>query len=118
MENETARLGQEIASLKDVNDTLRCSLSEVRAELDDLEQYSCRMNLDISGVPGVTGDSTDNVEKMTLNHIAKITLPDGSNIRITARDIDQCHRVGRLTQRHANQTPEKALEQVYSYKTT
>ncbi len=47
------------------------------------------MCLDISGIPGDTGNPQENVESKLIEHARKV------NIELSAGDIDKCHRKGK-----------------------
>ncbi|KAF0307301.1 hypothetical protein FJT64_018513 [Amphibalanus amphitrite] len=67
---------------------LREELKETKAKLDDLEQYSRKNCVNISGVPETAGESTSQL----VRDLSKII-----NVDISPTDIDACHRIGRLT---------------------
>ncbi|KAF0302267.1 hypothetical protein FJT64_025619 [Amphibalanus amphitrite] len=62
---------------------LREELKETRAKLDDLEQYSRKNCLNISGIPETVGESTAQLVPCTVG------------VTINQTDIDTCHRVVR-----------------------
>ncbi len=86
---ETKHLHDEIVSLKTENQGLKNAMIDCKLEIDELEQYGRRMCLNISNVPGDTGDNTENLEKKVLSYTEKL------NLGITANDIDRCHRLGK-----------------------
>lgn len=98
VEQETDVLKAELSSLRNVNKLLTDDVNNLKLELDNLEQYGRRMCLDISGIPGDTGDQNEDVESKILKHINNITLSDGSKLKITPHDIDRCHRKGKPKQ--------------------
>ena len=73
---------QEIADLKQ---QLKCT----SLQLNELEQYSRRLCVNVSGVPETAGESTDRVV-MDLARMAGVAVtPDSA-------DIDRSHRVGKV----------------------
>lgn len=86
---ETAKLGDEITSLKEENKSLKLSLKSIVSDLDELEQYGRRMCLDISNIPGDTGNPNEDVETIILEHANRC------NIALKPEDIDKCHRKGK-----------------------
>lgn len=83
-------LDQQVASimqpLKDVIDNLHGKLNEADLKNDDLEQYTRRQSLRISGIPETTAESTDNL----LVQFSK----DSLGINLAQDEIDRSHRVG------------------------
>ncbi|KAF0303428.1 hypothetical protein FJT64_024589 [Amphibalanus amphitrite] len=68
----------EIAELKD-------QLKRTTDQLNDLEQYSRRLCVNITGVPEMTGESTDQI----VTDLAKM-----AGVAVTPSDIDRSHRIG------------------------
>ena len=64
---------------------LREELTETKAQLNSLEQYSRRLCLDVSGIPETSGEDTDRLVIDT----AKL-----AGVHISKDDIDRSHRVG------------------------
>lgn len=90
VEAETSKLTAEIMELKQTNESLRDTLKTTAQELDELDQYGRRMCLEVSNIPGDTGDPKEDVEAKFL------TLTGMHNVELTAADIDKCHRLGRF----------------------
>ena len=67
---------------------LREELRETRARLDDLEQYSRKNCVNISGVPETAGESASQLVR---------DLGQVLSVDIGPTDIDACHRIGRQT---------------------
>ncbi|KAF0298397.1 hypothetical protein FJT64_004264 [Amphibalanus amphitrite] len=67
----------EIAELKD-------QLKRTTDQLNDLEQYSRRLCVNITGVPEMTGESTDQI----ITDLAKM-----AGVAVTPSDIDRSHRI-------------------------
>ena len=67
---------------------LREELKETRTRLDDLEQYSRKNCVNISGVPETAGETTSELVR---------DLGTMLNVDISATDIVACHRIGRQT---------------------
>ena len=78
VDSAVAERDAEIASLRE-------ELSETRAQLNSLEQYSRRLCLDISGIPESANEDTDRLVMDT----AKL-----AGVDITRDEIDRSHRVG------------------------
>ena len=70
---------EEISKLKE-------ELKEVKTKLDDLEQYSRKNCVNISGIPESAGESTS---KLVCD------LGKAMRVDISPTDIDACHRIGR-----------------------
>ena len=64
---------------------LKEELSEAKAQINNLEQYSRRLCLDLSGIPETTSEDTDRLVIDT----AKL-----AGVELTKADIDRSHRVG------------------------
>ena len=69
----------EIAELKD-------QLRRTNDQLNDLEQYSRRLCMNISGIPETAGESTDRI----VTDLAKM-----AGVTVTPADIDRTHRIGK-----------------------
>ncbi|KAH3689744.1 hypothetical protein DPMN_192181 [Dreissena polymorpha] len=90
VKRQTAHLNDEKAKLKMENDQLRKDHGTQHLEIDEREQYGRRMCLNITNIPGDTGDpQTDRVEEKVLQ-IAATNV-----IKLIKAVIDRCHRVGR-----------------------
>ena len=80
-------LRNENEELRKTNSELETRLSVVEYESDNLEQYSRRNSLRISGIPEEPDENTDQ---------RVIQLAGGLGIDISPNDIDRSHRVGKL----------------------
>ena len=69
----------EIAELKE-------QLRRTNEQLNDLEQYSRRLCMNISGIPETAGESTDRI----VTDLASL-----AGVNITPADIDRSHRIGK-----------------------
>lgn len=81
------------ASVENLETKLKASdaqYKDLELKHDDLEQYSRRQNVRISGITEQEGEDTDQL-------IVKFAK-DALKVDITATDIDRSHRVGRKTQ--------------------
>ena len=70
---------REIADLKD-------ELRRTNDQLNDLEQYSRRLCINVTGVPETAGESTDQI----VTDLAKM-----AGVTVTRADIDGTHRIGK-----------------------
>ena len=66
---------------------LRSQLTAVRADMDNLEQYSRRNTLTISGIPETEREDTDALV---------IGLAKAAGVTVTSADLDRSHRVGQF----------------------
>ena len=66
-------------------ETLKEELAETKAQLNNLEQYSRRLCLDVSGIPETDNEDTDRL----IMDTAKL-----AGVEIRKEDIDRSHRVG------------------------
>ena len=73
---------------------LRSQLTAVRAEMDNLEQYSRRNTLTISGIPETEREDTDALV---------IGLAKAAGVTVTLADLDRSHRVGQFKRDRARQ---------------
>ena len=71
----------EIAELKE-------ELRRTNERLNELEQYSRRLCVNVSGIPETAGESTDQI----VTDLASMT-----GVTITPADIDRSHRIGKPT---------------------
>ena len=71
----------EIAGLKE-------ELRRTNERLNELEQYSRRLCVNVSGIPETAGESTDQI----VTDLASMT-----GVTITPADIDRSHRIGKPT---------------------
>ncbi|XP_070543898.1 uncharacterized protein [Ptychodera flava] len=98
MKEEMKELKTEIANTKEENAALRDQLTaahrdlgNTKDELNELQQYSRRNNLEIHGIPQHNNEDTDNI-------VIKIAAAIG--VDVTSSDIDISHR---LPRRHSQQ---------------
>ncbi|XP_062608448.1 uncharacterized protein LOC134270265 [Saccostrea cucullata] len=73
--------------------SLRKEVSELTSRLDEMEQYSRRNCLKITGIPEEKGENTD---KLVLNVVNSLILKDNTE-KITVKDISRSHRVGKYS---------------------
>ena len=89
VEIATADLKNSVVFLKNENENLRKCMSELESKLstkvDDLEQYSRRSCIRISGIEEVADENTDEIVLQLANRI---------DVELNPRDIDRSHRVG------------------------
>ena len=86
LKDEIQHLGDENASLKSENESLRERISKVESDNDLLEQYTRRNGVRISGIPEELSEKTDG----TL-----LKLAEKLDVPMTSADIDRSHRVGK-----------------------
>lgn len=91
----------ELNSLKKFEDSINS------AELEELEQYSRRNNVRISGIPEQPGEITDEIVVSLCNEAMKMTPP------IEVAEIDRSHRVGK----QSNKSIRPILVKFVSYRT-
>ena len=65
---------------------LRDQLRRTNDQLNDLEQYSRRLCINVSGIPETEGESTDRI----VTDLAKM-----AGVAVTPADIDRTHRIGK-----------------------
>ena len=70
---------QEIAELRD-------ELRRTNDQLNDLEQYSRRLCINISGIPETANESTDQI----VTDLARM-----AGVAVTPADLDRTHRIGK-----------------------
>ncbi|MES9883777.1 MAG: hypothetical protein ABW185_23235 [Sedimenticola sp.] len=87
---EMEPLKDEVASLRNENATLRDSLENLELSIDRQEQYSRRDCLRINGVPGDTGDYSENTDEKIMQ------MAEAANIPLQPMDIDKSHRLGKF----------------------
>lgn len=88
LDTEVQGLKEENARLSDENNDIRERLSKVEFAKDDLEQYSRRNSVRISGYPEDTSENTDNIV---------LSIARELDVEIIKSDIDRSHRVGKPT---------------------
>ena len=82
----TEPLKRELADMKAKYDKLQDEVNELQVKHDDMEQYSRRMCLRISGIPEA---ENEDVTKLVLDFANRV------NANVGPSDIDRAHRVGR-----------------------
>ncbi|XP_041460952.1 uncharacterized protein LOC121412110 [Lytechinus variegatus] len=82
---EVKRLSSENASMKRENEQLKAKMMTLEHQVNELDQYHRRINLEVAGVPEKEGE---NVREAVL-HVMKKISPEVSN-----DDIDVTHRLG------------------------
>lgn len=89
----TEQLYADIQQLKKTNDSLATTVQELQLKIDDLEQYSRRSCVRISGV---SETDSENVNAIVMD------LANRIHADVTPRDIDRTHRVGAKFDRNRN----------------
>ena len=84
-EQVAVAVAEAVASRDAEIESLREELSETKAQLNCLEQYSRRLCLDVSGIPETANEDTDRL----IMDTAKL-----AGVEIAKEDIDRSHRVG------------------------
>lgn len=74
---------EEIKALKQENINLKQENDKLKTDLDQLEQYSRRNSIRITGIPEKEGENTDNLIKELVGKM---------NIPISETDLDLSHR--------------------------
>lgn len=107
----TSDLKNTVVSLKDENDKLKQSISELESKLstkvDDLEQYSRRSCIRISGIEEVTDENTDEIVLQLANRL---------DVELNPRDIDRSHRVGAPKSLETDRQPTRPREIIVKFK--
>ena len=85
MKVKTEKIEKDNKDLQEQNVRLEKKLAELSTQLNDLDQYHRRVNLEVSGIPEQRGE---NPEQVVLS-IAKHISPD-----LSASDFDVVHRLG------------------------
>ncbi len=86
MEADMATVKRENPELRQHSESLAVRVSNLETQVDEMEQYSRRNCLRISGITDQPGESTDSI-------VLQIASELGANL--TSSDIDRSHRVGR-----------------------
>lgn len=97
------------STVDDLQERLKASnerYTELESKHDDLEQYTRRQNIRISGFPEQEGENTDDI----VVNFAKTAL----KLDVTQADIDRSHRVGK---RHPGRPSRDIIIRFVSYKT-
>ena len=84
-EQVATAVAEAVASRDAEIESLREELSETKAQLNCLEQYSRRLCLDVSGIPETANEDTDRL----IMDTARL-----AGVEIAKEDIDRSHRVG------------------------
>ncbi|XP_077985930.1 uncharacterized protein LOC144440433 [Glandiceps talaboti] len=87
---------RQLQSLKNENKGLKEQLAKTTNELNDLQQYTRRNNLELSGLPEEEDEDTDDI-------VVRVAAAAGVNI--SPDDIDISHRLPRRTNRQGQQQP-------------
>ncbi|XP_070547400.1 uncharacterized protein [Ptychodera flava] len=87
---------REIQNLKSENTRLRDELKTTTDKLNDLQQYTCRNTLELTGIPQQEKEDTDAV-------VVKVAAAAGINI--TTKDIDISHRLPSRSQQQSHHQP-------------
>ena len=85
VQKATEELHANIHQLKKTNESLTITVQELQLKIDDLEQYSRRSCVRISGVSDTDGENVTGIVMDLANRI---------HADVTPRDIDRSHRVG------------------------
>ena len=91
----TAELWAEVNQLKAANTELMAQVDEVKFQMDDLEQYSRRSSVRISGIKE---EASEDLFKVVMD------LSNDIKANISPRDIDRLHRVGRQSRGSGTET--------------
>lgn len=92
---------------------LRTENTELRAELDDLQQYSRRNAVRISGIP-----EPDNEKPQGLYKTVTKLIDEDMKVKLDDRDFCRMHRVGRATppsDKHPDGLPRQIIVKFTSY---
>ncbi|XP_077866085.1 uncharacterized protein LOC144353384 [Saccoglossus kowalevskii] len=81
----------QLISLKNENKDLRTQLARTQVDLNDLQQYTRRNNIEIKGIPVMEDEDTDDI-------VIKVASSVG--VEITRGDIDISHRLPSRSTRH------------------
>ena len=96
-----------IAQHTRVIDQLRAENTELRVELDDLQQYSRRNAVRISGIPQPDNEKPQDLQKAVVK-----LIKEDMKVELLDRDICRMHRVGRPTppsDKHPNGLPRQII---------
>ena len=86
VKNQTQHLTSRIIDLENENAEIKSTLSEMKLKTDELEQYSRRSCVRISGIKESQSENVNGVV---------VQLIDRLNLDVKPENIDQMHRVGR-----------------------
>ncbi|MES9879652.1 MAG: hypothetical protein ABW185_02080 [Sedimenticola sp.] len=92
---DNADLRTSLGTIKRDNEQLKSTNETLQSDLDELDQYGRRMCLELSNIPGDTGDFNEDVEHRLLDLATNAVLPEGKKLDLLPSDIDRCHRRGR-----------------------
>jgi hypothetical protein len=96
VDSETLSLRNELSSLKKAHAELQQASLDNFLATDEVEQYSRRLCLDISGIPGDTNDPNENVTGKILSHFKNWKSSEGTTLEIDPSDILVSHRKGKF----------------------
>ena len=89
--------------LRESNDKLKTKIINLESDLNDLNQYGRRNNLEISGIPEDV--KIDDLEKKAVEILNAIDIKIDMK-QIEGKDIEGCHHVGKFSN---NKPPRKTL---------
>ena len=89
---------EENKKLRESNNKLKDKMMELESEINEINQYGRRNNLEISGIP--EDIRMDKLEEKAIEILGKV------NVKVESRDIEGCHRLGKLKK---NNTPRKTI---------
>lgn len=89
--SEISLLITENDSLKRSNAALQQKVSQMESTIDDLEQYSRRNCIRVSGIPERNNENTDDIV---------LKLAEELDVNLSIAEIDRSHRVGRVTKKN------------------
>ena len=89
---------EENKKLRESNTKLKDKVVELEGEVNELNQYGRRNNLEISGIP--EDIKIDKLEEKAIEILGHV------NVKIESRDIEGCHRLGKLKK---NSAPRKTI---------
>lgn len=98
LKNEIALLKKENEAIRHEVDFVKSKQKLISAELNDLEQYSRRNNIQIFGVPEDSSD--ENCEKIAMKILAQ-----NLQVEVNPTDIEAAHRVGKKIPERTNPRP-------------
>ena len=104
LKKEVRKAEDEIADLNDDLDGLKSDLDTAICQIDDLEQYTRKHNLEIHGIPE---SSEENLSDKIIK-LGKVL-----NVHIVNNDIDICHR---MATRRSNGGPRPIIVRFRSYR--
>lgn len=91
--------------------SLRTEVNDLKLRIDDIEQYTRRNCLKISGIPE---NSKDNTDQLVFNVVENLNLKENEE-KITIKDISRSHLVGKFYS-HPNSRPRDITVKFVSYR--